>query len=416
MSVSTSNALAAEPPVETTVEQVVAVAATRTTTSPSPTPGEGMAELDLLSRSVSRTIPLVPGLMIVFGLIFVVLAALPYQSPLGTLAVYEPFFFTLRVIAPILFTLGFYLQARRILAGPFALIDKVLTIVNSAKPSQAKLKLEALDNGLSACRYGTSKSRPILLLAVWLLAYGVPVTVLSGVRIGDTLLFDSVKFDLILGSLLVVAPPMALFAGFVLFVWHSYQASRLREVHRYIVAEREAVIGKMRIMDNFDDRYIELSSLTEQVSELIKMNERQAAASSRVNSNLLILGVILSAMISIVGILGAGHNLRFGTTELDGNIISAILGVVVAAIITTQNTFRLAERSKFQRQIASDARKLLTELVYSVDDDDKLREAVREYQRLSDRSVKDSPTDREIQAAPSSGPAQAEPARRNGQK
>jgi hypothetical protein len=126
--------------------------------------------------------------------------------------------------------------------------------------------------------------------------------------------------------------------------------------------------------------------------------------------------VILSAMISIVGILGAGHNLRFGTTELDGNIISAILGVVVAAIITTQNTFRLAERSKFQRQIASDARRLLTELVYSVDDDDKLRDAVREYQRLSDRSVKDAPTDREIQTSAATGLAQSEPARRNGQK
>jgi hypothetical protein len=335
---------------------------------------------------------------------------------LSSLAEFEAVFFLLRVLAPILVTLGFYLQARRILAGPFALIDKVLTIVNNAKPNQTRLKLEALDNGLSACRYATSKSKPIFLLAVSLLAYGVPVTLLSTARIGERSLFDAIAFDLILGSLLVVAPPMALFAGFVLIVWHSYQACRLKEFHRYIVEEREAVIGRMRIMDTFDDRYIELSSLTEQVSELIRMNERRATTSSRLNSNLMVLGVILSAMISIVGILGAGHNLWFGSTELDGNIISAILGVVVAAIITIQNTFRLAERSKFQRQIASDARKLLTELVYSVDNDDKLRDAVREYQRLSDRSVKDAPPDREAQGSLASGLVQPDPARRNGQQ
>jgi hypothetical protein len=416
MSVSTSDVLATEPPMETTVERLVAVSATRTTTTAPATTVDLSDELDLLSRSVTRTIPVVPGLMIVFGLIFVVLAALPYQNPLGALAEYEPFFFALRVIAPVLFTLGFYLQARRILSGPFALIDKVLDVLNHAKPSQMKLKLEALDSGLSACRYGTSKSRPILLIAVSLLAYGVPVTVLSGVRVGGGLLFDAIKLDLILGTMLVVAPPMALFAGFVLFVWHSYQASRLREFRSYIVAERETVIGKMRILDNFDDRYIELSSLTEQVSELIKTNERNAESSSRLNGNLLVLGVILSAMISIVGILGAGHNLRIGATELDGNIISAILGVVVAAIITIQNTFRLAERAKFQRQIASDARKLLTELVYSVDTDDKLRDAVREYQRLSDRSVKDAPTEPGFQAVSTSGQGQSESARRTGQK
>jgi hypothetical protein len=290
----------------------------------------------------------------------------------------------LAVIAPIMLMLGFYLQARQILADAFGRIDRTLNEVNSFKSDELERKLESLDAGLSHCRYATSKGRPIKLLALALLAYGAVFTALSmsnltfeitptGPRLGVAVGVPQVGQAVAQPSLLMeivfdVAPPIALITGLILIVWYGYQASRLKEF-----------------------------------SEMIKVNEKLATSDAWKNSVLLLVGVILSALISIVGILGAAGLLTLWGTSLDGNVISAILGVVVAAIITTQNTFRLAERSRFQRQVAGDGRKLFMELVFTVDNNEKFQAVLKEYQRLSDRSVRDFPSARELEASAEGG-------------
>ena len=364
--------------------------------------------------------------MIVLGLISMFLAGLSARTGPAN----QGFFAQFAVIAPIMLILGFYLQARRILADAFGQIDQTLNELNSFKSDELERKLESLDAVLSYCRYAASKSRPIKLLALTLLAYGAAFTALSMSKLTFQVLPEGAQVGLAVGvaqtaepvaqpNLLteiafVVAPPIALITGLILIVWFAYQSSRLKEFSRYIVDERGVVIGKKRILDRFASRYVELSSLTEQVSEMIKVNEKLAMSDASKNSALLLLGVILSALISIVGILGAANLLVFGGTELNGNVVSAILGVVVAAIITVQNTYRLAERSRFQRQVAGDARKLFMELVFVVDDNDKFQAALKEYQRLSDRSVRDFPTARELEAPVDVGRSHQESPTRGG--
>jgi hypothetical protein len=83
---------------------------------------------------------------------------------------------------------------------------------------------------------------------------------------------------------------------------------------------------------------------------------------------------------------------------LNGNVISAILGVIVAAIISVQNTFRLPEKAEFQKRMASDGRSLFVDLVFNVDTEEKLTDVVRAYQRLSDRSLRDLPSVKDLEA------------------
>lgn len=381
------------------------------------------ADATPLRDRIEKLMPIVPGLMIVLGLIAMFLAGMPARSGAADQA-YREFFASFAVIAPILLMLGFYLQARQILADPFSRIDRTLNEVNSFRSDELERKLESLDAGLSYCRYAASSSRPIKLLALALLAYGAVFTVLSMFNLTISMSPTGPQMDLVVGAppaghsvaqpnllmeiLLSGAPPIALIIGLILIVWYAYQASRLKEFSRYIIDERAVVIGKKRILDRYASRYVELASLTEQVSEMIKVNEKLAASDARKNSALLLLGVILSALISIVGILGAADLLTIGGRSLNGNVVSAILGVVVAAIITTQNTFRLAERSRFQRQVASDGRKLFTELVFSVDNNQKFQAVLKEYQHLSDRSARDFPTARELEAPAESGQSQRE--------
>lgn len=362
---------------------------------------DGLSLRDLFAKVV----PMVPGLMIVVGLVAVFLA---YGPETPAFQEYRELFLTFAVLAPIMLILGFYLQARQILADAFTQINRILSDVNNARSDALEAKLESLDTGLSLCRFATSKSRPILLLAVALLAYGAPLTALGTSGLMSVLLPGTGSPDPLMAILLFRAPPIAFLTGFVLIVWYAYQAARLKEFHQYIVDERGVVIGKKRILDRFASRYVELASLTEQVSELIKVNEKLATSDAGKNSTLLLLGVFLSALISIVGILGSADLLAIGGVPLNGNVVSAILGVVVAAIITVQNTFRLAERSRFQRQVASDGRKLFMELVFSVDDNEKLQAVVKDYQRLSDRSVRDFPTARELEAPVESSRSQRE--------
>jgi len=135
-----------------------------------------------LRDQIATLVPIVPGLTIVLGLIAMFLAGLAVRAGDANQA-YRELFAPFAVIAPIMLILGFYLQARQILADAFSSIDRTLNDVNSFKSDELEKKLESLDAGLSYCRYATSKSRPIKLLALALLAYGAAFTVLGMINL-----------------------------------------------------------------------------------------------------------------------------------------------------------------------------------------------------------------------------------------
>src|SRR5262249_45984525 len=173
---------AAEPPTNVVAIPLAGASATPATVRPVATPGGdfvvppvGAVDAPFLSNPaayaislpdrIARLTPIVPGLMIVLGLIAMFLAGLAVRTGDAN-QTYRQLFAPFAVIAPIMLMLGFYLQAKQILADAFSNIDRTLNEVNSFKSDELEKKLESLDAGLSYCRYAASKSRPIKLLAL----------------------------------------------------------------------------------------------------------------------------------------------------------------------------------------------------------------------------------------------------------
>jgi hypothetical protein len=372
--------------------------------------------LDRLARAVWRqavqVFPVIPGMCMLVGLVTVLVGAMhDYSTTPDALSSFS----TMPIFGQILFIVGLVLQLQHVLAADLGVINRILSSNLGYRADELEDKLESLDVGLSVSRRALSKIRPLLQLAIFLVAFGFICAMYQtasqmdyafnvtngnyGFQVGSRTAYleELQAMPVILRIVLFDIPPLALVSGVVLLGWHVYQRSQLKNLRNYMTDERTAVIGKKRIVDRFEARYVELSSLTEQVADLVRRTEQQATSDARKNSSLLLLGVVLSALISIVGVLGSADLLNW-PVRLNGNVISAILGVVVAAIISIQNTFRLPEKAEFQKRVASDGRSLFVDLVFNVDTEEKLTEIVQSYQRLSDRSLRDLPSVKDLDA------------------
>ena len=152
---------------------------------------------------------------------------------------------------------------------------------------------------------------------------------------------------LFLNILLLDFPALTLIVGFTILLWYVYHVQKLKQYREYIGEEMAALIAENRIFDRFPKRYEEMCDLAGKIRSFIQLNERQAIRDARYHDALLWLGILASAAVTIVGVLDTQVPWNLVGWSLTASKVSALLGIVIAALLTIQNTFRLSERARF---------------------------------------------------------------------
>jgi ABC-type multidrug transport system fused ATPase/permease subunit len=307
-------------------------------------------------------------------------------------------------LAPILVTFGIFLQSG---LAPRQALSRVTELGQKAEemPSQdLEARLDMLNRCSDICNGAIKDNRSSTISFILMLLFAGVVYLLSQFitlldLLGNQFATTATMGDLVRRLIVVDGPPIAAFAGIVGLLWSCDAWLKLREKYHYIRRKIEESTAKKRILDRFPKNYYEFADLTERINQFVERNDRLASSYATKNNWLLIIGILLSLLITAVGILGAAGLMKFNGNEF-GSVISALLGAVVAAVVGVQNTFRMADRAAFQRRISSDGRTLLEQLLFSVHDDEQFNAVLSSFQKLNESSARDFPASRELEAPP----------------
>jgi hypothetical protein len=271
--------------------------------------------------------------------------------------------FWLPWLSPVLICFGFYLHSRALLLPEFWGINEVLVNVDKLHDRDLTSKLDFLEHGTSICRRAEHKMRSVVPVASVLLLYGLFFSFLPGSYVAGYIdeSLSTRDLQVVIARLVFLdGPAVSLAVGLVAAFWCVYEFAKLRGIAGYFRDETDALIGRKRILDRFPHKYAELANLTQQIRDFVRENQRASSTQARLNGVLLMLGIVLSAAVTVAGILGEAGLLG---TDVNANAISAILGVSVGVIIGVQSTFRIADKASFRESIASQGQKLVDDLV-----------------------------------------------------
>jgi hypothetical protein len=105
----------------------------------------------------------------------------------------------------------------------------------------------------------------------------------------------------------------------------------------------------------------------------------------RGNAALIIVGLALSAGVTIAGILDYG-------------LVAAILGVAVGYVIGVQNAFPIGEKAEFYRLIIAEGDNLISELKFEVKTEGQFLNRVNKFQKLRMYGTENLPRGQGMQA------------------
>ena len=115
-------------------------------------------------------------------------------------------------------------------------------------------------------------------------------------------------------------------------------------------------------LQNKQDLESDIAQFSEQYQKLHRANWR-------LNAILILLGLVLSASVTVAGMFNQG-------------IMAALLGVAIAFLIGIQNAFPMSDKAEFYRVIVAESQNMLLELKHTIDTKEEFEIVVLNFQTL----------------------------------
>jgi hypothetical protein len=126
-------------------------------------------------------------------------------------------------------------------------------------------------------------------------------------------------------------------------------------------------------------------ALQHEIESFLVPLRRRHITTFRGNAALIIIGLALSARVTIAGILDYG-------------LIAAILGVAIGYVIGVQNAFPIGEKAEFYRLLIAEGDNLINELKFEVKTEAQFLNRVNKFQKLRMYGAENLPRGQGMQA------------------
>ena len=118
--------------------------------------------------------------------------------------------------------------------------------------------------------------------------------------------------------------------------------------------------------------------LTGEIREFVVTYQKRHRGNFHLNWILIVVGLLLSAGVTIFGMLNQG-------------VVAAVLGVCIGLLIGMQNAFPLGEKAEFYRLMVVEGQNLISILDYEVNTDKDFASIEKQFRKLRSHAASDLP-------------------------
>lgn len=130
---------------------------------------------------------------------------------------------------------------------------------------------------------------------------------------------------------------------------------------------------------------IKVRDLQDDIEKFLVPLRKRHLSTFRGSAALIVIGLVLSAAVTIAGILDEG-------------LLAAILGVTIGFVIGVQNAFPIGDKAEFYRLLIVEGENLIGDLKYEVKTEKEFLSVNNRFQKLRKHSAEDLPRGQGMQA------------------
>ena len=125
--------------------------------------------------------------------------------------------------------------------------------------------------------------------------------------------------------------------------------------------------------------------LINEINQFVGIYQKRHSGNFHLNWILIVIGLLLSAGVTIAGMLNQG-------------LIAAVLGICIGFLISLQNAFPLGEKAEFYRLMVTEGQNLISMLNYEVDTTKEFEDSQRRFRKLRSHAATSLPKGRGMEA------------------